>query len=167
MEPDLVLRPATADDAGAVADVHLRARAAAPMPAGVHADAEVRAWLASRVSGPTGDEVWVAEAEGRVVGYARFTRTWLDDLYVDPDHAGRGVGSALLDLVKARHPDGFGLWVFVSNTPARDFYARRGLVERERTDGSGNEEKAPDVRMEWTPDDADPPATMGRSGRVG
>ena len=29
--------------------------------------------------------------------------------------------------------------------PARAFYARRGLVELERTDGSGNEEKAPDV----------------------
>lgn len=151
MVPDLLLRPATAADAGAVADVHLRARAAAPMPAAVHTDTEIRAWLASRVSGPTGDEVWVAEVAGRVVGYARFTRTWLDDLYVDPDHSGRGVGSALLDLVKARHPDGFGLWVFVSNAPALAFYAAHGLVERERTDGSGNEERAPDVRMEWRP----------------
>jgi chorismate mutase len=41
------------------------------------------------------------------------------------------------------------LWVFESNRPARTFYARRGLVELERTDGSGNEEKAPDVRMAW------------------
>lgn len=146
----LTLRPALPHDAEAIADVHLRARAAAPMPAGVHPDAEVRTWLASRVSGSSGDEVWVAETEGRVVGYARFTRTWLDDLYVDPGHAGQGIGSALLDLVKARHPDGFGLWVFVSNVPALAFYAARGLVERERTDGSGNEEHAPDVRMEWS-----------------
>ncbi|HWJ11501.1 MAG TPA: GNAT family N-acetyltransferase [Nocardioides sp.] len=149
MTPDLLLRPATAADAGAVADIHLRARAAAPMPPAVHPDAEVRDWLASRIGGASGDEVWVAETAGRVVGYARFTRTWLDDLYVDPGHAGRGVGSALLDLVKARHPDGFGLWVFASNAPARAFYAARGLVEREHTDGSGNEERAPDVRMEW------------------
>jgi GNAT superfamily N-acetyltransferase len=151
-EPDdgLILRPATPDDAEAVADVHLRARAASPMPAGIHPDAEVRAWLAARLDG-SGDEVWVAEVGDRVVGYARFTRTWLDDLYVDPDHAGAGIGSALLDLVKARHPGGFGLWVFVANEPARAFYAARGLVERERTDGSGNEERAPDVRMEWTP----------------
>ena len=35
------------------------------------------------------------------------------------------------------------------NAPARGFYARRGLVELERTDGSGNEERAPDVRMAW------------------
>ena len=150
MEPDLLLRPATPSDAEAVAEVHLRARTAAPMPAAVHTDAEVRAWLASRLDG-SGDEVWVAEVAGEVVGYARFTRIWLDDLYVDPEHAGRGVGTALLDLVKARHPAGFGLWVFVSNAPALAFYVAQGLVEEERTDGSGNEEKAPDVRMSWHP----------------
>lgn len=144
---DLLLRPAVPADAEAVAAVHLRARAASPMPPSVHPDAEVRAWLAGRIG--SGDETWVAETGGRVVGYARFTRTWLDDLYVDPEHAGRGVGSALLDLVKARHPDGFALWVFAANEPARAFYAARGLVERERTDGAGNEEQAPDIRMSW------------------
>ncbi len=34
-----------------------------------------------------------------------------------PPHAGQGVGSALLDLVKAQRPDGFCLWVFEMNTP--------------------------------------------------
>ncbi len=33
--------------------------------------------------------------------------------------------------------------------PARAFYARHGLVELERTDGAGNEERAPDIRMAW------------------
>ena len=146
---ELLLRPATPADGPALAEVHLAARAAAPMPPPVHTDDEVRAWLASRIGGRDGDEVWVAETGDTVVGYARFTRTWLDDLYVDPEHAGQGVGSALLDLVKARHPAGFGLWVFATNAPARAFYAARGLVERELTDGSGNEERAPDVRMEW------------------
>lgn len=143
---DLTLRPATVADAGAVADVHLAARRTASMPPAVHSDAEVRAWLAARL---LEDETWVAEAGGAVAGYARFTATWLDDLYVHPQHAGTGVGTALLDLVKSLRPDGFSLWVFEVNEPARAFYARRGLVERERTDGSGNEEKAPDVRMEW------------------
>jgi chorismate mutase len=59
------------------------------------------------------------------------------------------VGSALLDLAKTRRPDGFCLWVFEVNHPARGFYARRGLVELERTDGSANEERAPDIRMAW------------------
>ena len=63
--------------------------------------------------------------------------------------AGQGIGSALLDLVKQQRPDGFCLWVFEMNTPARDFYTRRGLVELEHTDGSGNEERAPDIKMAW------------------
>lgn len=144
---DLVLRRASPDDADAVAHVHLVTRRAAPMPPSVHPEHEVRAWLAGRLAE---DEVWVAEADGSVVGYARFTATWLDDLYVLPEHAGAGVGTALLDLVKALRPQGFQLWVFETNAPARAFYARHGLVERELTDGAGNEEKAPDVRMEWT-----------------
>ncbi|UUW87623.1 GNAT family N-acetyltransferase [Nocardioides sp. WV_118_6] len=145
-EPGLILRPARAADVAAMAAVQLAARAAAPMPPGIHGPDEVRAYLTARL----GDsETWVAEDGERVVGYARFTRTWLDDLYVDPAHQGQGVGAALLDLVKARHPDGFSLWVFEQNLPARAFYAARGLLEREHTDGSENEERAPDLRMEW------------------
>ena len=48
------------------------------------------------------------------------TPTGSTGLYVAPDRHGPGVGSALLEVVKAVRPDGFGLWVFESNTPARD-----------------------------------------------
>ena len=153
--PDVALRPAGAADAAAVAEVHLAARRQAAMPPGVHTDDEVRSWLAGRVGE---DEVWVAESGGSVAAYARMTPTWLDDLYVAPAFARQGIGSALLDLVKARRPDGFCLWVFESNVPARAFYARHGLVELERTDGEGNEEKAPDIRMAWA--GADPLAFL-------
>ena len=146
MPTDLLLRPATAYDAPAIARVHLASRAAAAMPPSVHTDEEALPFLAGRL---TTDEIWVAEVDGEIVGYARFTSSWLDDLYVLPDHAGAGIGSALLDVVKAERPDGFCLWVFEANEPARAFYAARGLVELERTDGSGNEEQAPDVRMAW------------------
>ena len=50
-------------------------------------------------------------------------------------------------------PDGFGLWVFEINGPARDFYGRHGFVELERTDGSANEEQSPDIKMVWPGDD--------------
>jgi GNAT superfamily N-acetyltransferase len=149
-EPTLLLRPAGPDDAAAVAEVHLAARRAAAaaggMPPPVHPDHEVLQWVAERV---VADETWVAELDGEVVAYARMTAEWLDDLYVHPDHAGEGIGGALLDLAMGLRPDGFGLWVFESNVAARRFYRRHGLVEVERTDGSGNEERAPDVRMEW------------------
>jgi GNAT superfamily N-acetyltransferase len=144
--PDVTLRPAVPADADAVATVHLASRAAAAMPPGIHTDAEVREWLGGRLAQ---DEVWVAETEGGVAAYARVTDTWLDDLYVAPDHAGQGLGSALLDLVKAQRPRGFCLWVFEMNEPARGFYAHHGLVELERTDGAANEERQPDVRMAW------------------
>lgn len=147
--PGLRLRPATPADLPVVAEVHLAARAAAvpAIPPGVHTDDEARAWVATWDL--TAYDVWLALHGDEVVGYARATPTWLDDLYVLPAAQGHGVGAALLELVKARHPDGFGLWVFESNGAARRFYARHGLVELERTDGSANEERAPDIRMVW------------------
>jgi GNAT superfamily N-acetyltransferase len=147
---DLVLRPALPDDATAVVEVHLAARRAAVavgwMPRGVHPDDDVRAWLAGRV---VRDEVWVAESDGATVAYLRLVDDWLDDLYVAPAAAAQGIGSALLGVARAVRPGGFGLWVFASNLPARRFYRARGLVEVELTDGSGNEERAPEVRMHW------------------
>ncbi|CAN5321410.1 hypothetical protein BH09ACT12_BH09ACT12_03350 [soil metagenome] len=149
---DLILRPAFLEDATAVAAVHLASRAAAvrsgAMPPSIHADHEALSWLTGRLET---DEVWVAEAEGTVMAYLRLTAEWLDDLYVVPERAARGIGSALLEVAKARRPDGFGLWVFETNLPARAFYAQRGLEEVERTDGSDNEERAPDIRMTWLP----------------
>jgi len=142
----VTLRPADESDADTVASIHLAARRAAAMPPGIHPDDEVRRWLNGRLET---DEVWMAEVGGAAAGYARMTPVWLDDLYVAPSYARRGVGSALLDLVKARRPDGFCLWVFETNGPARAFYRHHGLVELERTDGAANEEREPDVRMAW------------------
>jgi GNAT superfamily N-acetyltransferase/chorismate mutase len=146
----LELRPAGDHDVDAVVGINLAARGDAErrgvMPPGIHPDHEVRQWLASKLGT---DEVWLAEVAGEPVGYARLTDSWLDDLYVHPDHARQGIGTVLLDVAKAQRPGGFCLWVFESNHPAQAFYARHGLVELERTDGSGNEEKTPDLRMAW------------------
>lgn len=148
----LVLRPAAGADLGAVAEVHLRSRAAAypAFPRGTHPADEVRAWVAGWDLGVR--EVWLAEAAGRVVGYLVLEGDWLDSLYVAPEAAGQGVGGALLDLARGLRPAGFCLWVFESNLPARRFYARRGLVALERTDGSANQEHAPDIKMAWPGD---------------
>ena len=146
---DLSLRPATPADLPAIAEVHVAARhgAGASFPPPVHADEEARGWVAGWDL--SAYDVWLATVGGRVAGYARFTTTWLDDLYVRPEHQGRGVGGALFDLVASLRPGGFCLWVFESNTPARAFYRARGCLELERTDGAGNEEKAPDIRVAW------------------
>ena len=149
MPTEVSLRPGGPDDLSAVAEVYLAARhAAVPlMPPGVHPDDDVRRWVGSWDL--TTHDVWLAEAGDALVGFVTLTRTWLESLYVAPAAQRAGVGSALLEVAKVERPGGFGLWVFESNVPARAFYARRGLVELERTDGSGNEERRPDVRMAW------------------
>lgn len=146
---DVLLRPATLMDAPAMADVHVDSRAAnvGSMPAMVHTRETTHRWMTGRLEGESTG--WVAERDGRVVGYAVVTGEWLDDLFLAPGETGHGIGQALLDVVKAELPDGFCLWVFESNTGARSFYRRHGLVELERTDGSTNEERSPDVRMAW------------------
>jgi GNAT superfamily N-acetyltransferase len=152
-EPEVVgIRQATADDAHAIADLYTEARihAVPQMPPALHTNAEDRAYVARRIVEPE-VTIWVAERDGELLGFATCTPTFLDGLYIRPDLTGQGLGALLLDVVEATHPDGYELWVFESNTGARRLYERRGLVEVERTDGSGNEEKAPDIRMAWRP----------------
>jgi len=152
MPAGLTLRPASVDDAHAIADLYTAARVAAvpQMPPALHTNAEDRSWYAERLAGAE-HTAWVADDGRGVVGFALCTPTWLDGLYVSPDRLGEGIGTALLEVVKATHPDGVGLWVFESNAGARRLYARHGFVEVERTDGSGNEEKMPDIHLHWTP----------------
>lgn len=149
---DLALLPAGPDDLAEVAALYVAVREAAPpaMPPPVRdADAIRRRFLARDLGRP-GHELWLArDADRRLLGFAELTGDWLDDLHVAAEAQRGGVGSALLALVKSRRPGGFCLWVFETNVPARAFYAGRGLVELETTDGSGNEERAPDVRMAW------------------
>jgi ribosomal protein S18 acetylase RimI-like enzyme len=72
-------------------------------------------------------------------------------LYLDVGWTGRGIGTRMLDRAKARRPDGFTLWTFQQNEGARRFYERHGLHVVELGDGSGNEERVPDIRYEWRP----------------
>lgn len=146
---DLLLRPATVEDAAAMADLHVDCRDAnvGSMPPMVHARETTHRWMRGRLEGDSAG--WVAERDGRLVGYLVLTGDWLDDLFLAPGETGHGIGAALLDVAKAERPDGFCLWVFETNVGARRFYRSHGLVELERTDGSTNEERAPDVRMAW------------------
>jgi ribosomal protein S18 acetylase RimI-like enzyme len=143
------LRRAGAADAAAVAEVWLRARRAAVpvVPAPVHPDAEVRQHFATVVVPE--QETWLAEVDGVAVAMLALDGEEVDHLYVDPAWQRRGIGSHLVRLAQARRPVGLALWTFQSNLPARRFYERHGFVAVAFTDGSANEERAPDVRYVW------------------
>lgn len=154
MQPgEAVLRPARQADAAECASVYLRSRRfALPEVPCVHADGEVRRWMADDVIGHA--DVTVADVDGVVVGLmvltpGRDATGWIDHLYLDPSWIGRGLGERLVEVARKRHPAGLQLWTFAANAAARRFYARLGFGEVEHTNGEGNEERAPDVRCCW------------------
>ena len=95
--------------------------------------------------------VWVAEAEGEIVGFmAVMSPDQLGHLYIAAGHRCRGLGSRFVALAQGQFPDGLQLWTFQSNLGAQRFYTRHGFGAVEWTDGE-NEEGVPDIRMEWRP----------------
>jgi GNAT superfamily N-acetyltransferase len=147
---DVLLRPAGPTDAPEVAEVFLASQSEAmPYLPDLHTDDETRGWIRDVVLAEY--EVVVAEADGRLAGFAALDVDMLGHLYVHPDLQGKGIGDALLARAKGLRPNGFRLWVFQRNTNARRFYERRGLQLVELTDGEGNEEREPDALYEWLP----------------
>ena len=132
-------------DADAVAQLHrLSVRTAMPWLPDLHTPEEDRSFFAEELRISRG---WVVEEAGDLAGFAVLRDGWLRHLYVDPAHQGQGIGSALLDAALSASPV-LQLWAFQRNTRAREFYRARGFVEVEWTDGAGNEEREPDVRMQ-------------------
>ncbi|PWI19055.1 histone acetyltransferase [Streptomyces sp. Act143] len=148
------IRRATAPDAAAAADVWLRSFGAAlPTVVRPRSDDEVRDYFRAVVV-PLRD-TWVAETSGpgnrEIVGVMVLDGDLLSQLYLAPEWRGRGVGDRFVALAKERSPQGLHLWTFQVNKPAHRFYERHGFVAAESTDGSGNEEREPDVRYVWQP----------------
>jgi ribosomal protein S18 acetylase RimI-like enzyme len=146
---DVWIRPLEPYDTDEAAAVWWRSRHAqdSQLPPAIHSEEQVRGWFAE-VLLPDGQS-WVAMDDGRIVAVLTLDGDDLDQLYVDPEVAGQGVGSTLVDLAKDLRPGGLALWTFQSNTRAQEFYRRHGFTEVRRTDGADNEERVPDVRMVW------------------
>jgi len=98
-----------------------------------------------------GNEVWVAEDEGRVVGFAVLAADELLQIHVNPADQRNGVGARLFRHAQERRPSGFTLWTFQKNEGARRFYERHGCRIVQLTDGQHNEQREPDVQYEWRP----------------
>jgi GNAT superfamily N-acetyltransferase len=147
MGSNIAIRRGGETDANRLADIFIAARARMTYLPNLHTDEETRAFIGGL---PARMAVWVAEIDGRVIGFAAVREDWLDHLYVEPGSQNRGAGSILLAEAKRHRPEGFQFWAFQKNTGARRFYARHDCREVEWTDGAGNEEREPDVRFVWT-----------------
>jgi chorismate mutase/GNAT superfamily N-acetyltransferase len=153
------LRPGFREDLPDLQEVFEAASTGPGLPPATRTPDEIRAWCRSLLDQP-GRELWVATRDGVLLGFVVVEGEWVNLLFVHPDRPARGVGAALLDLVKSLRPHGFGLRVYQINERALAFYARHGLIELERTDGSGYLDAEPDVQMAWL--GADPLAYLRR-----
>lgn len=135
------VRPAREQDAAAIAGVHVAAwqwayRGIMPdeFLDGLDATRRERPWQETITAG--NGAVFVAEDEGRIVGFAHVAGHADDDdaelyaIYLLEDWTGRGLGRALLEAAE-RAMSGFGcheavLWVARENLVARRFYERGG-----------------------------------------
>ena len=118
-----------------------------PWIADLHTNEEDRAYFRGRVFAAC--TIWGALDGDDLVGFIAVRDGWIDHLYVLPVWQRQGLGSSLLAVAKAGGGV-FRLWTFQRNNGARRFYEAHGFVAEEETDGSGNDEREPDVLYKWS-----------------
>lgn len=141
-------RPATIDDAAAIADLHARSWRATYRGAytdeyldGPVDEDRLTTWTDRLAHPPPNQFVAVAADGDGVVGFAcvygAHDETWgsfLDNIHTDPKRHGEGIGTglfaAVVDWCRCHHPHtGLHLKVLDRNDNARRFYERRGGAE--------------------------------------
>jgi len=73
-------------------------------------------------------DTWVAEYEGRLVGFLSLIDNEVGGLFTDPEFHGRGVGFALMNKASALH-NTLEVEVFKDNTLGLGFYVRYGFKQ--------------------------------------
>ena len=143
-----VVRKATLDDVDTIGYVHYLAHLetySGKFPKGVIEGfpAEQRARMWRRVLSRASGDLWVAEADGQIVGFASAgpsrddppaRELELSSIYLLAAHQGSGLGQGLLDAALGDRPA--SLWVLDDNPRAHAFYARNRFTPDgvERTD---------------------------------
>lgn len=143
--PDVLLRPATPSDLPRVGEIFAATQDADSRPPSGSVPSLYHHELA-------GGELFVAEREGRVVGFAalltRGSVHFLADLFVDPDEQSSGLGSRLLEHVLPRDrrprctlassdPRALGLYVRAGMRPYVPVFQLRGNLATGRGPAAG------------------------------
>jgi GNAT superfamily N-acetyltransferase len=147
--PDVVLRPAEANDAADIARILRAALAAFDWMPQLHTPDEDLYFVRHVLL--TEQLVSVATIGDGIVGFVAVKGDWIEQLYLDPAWTGHGIGSQLLHHVTAKMTH-VKLHCFQANAGARRFYERHGFVAQSFGDGSANEEGLADI-LYTRPDD--------------
>lgn len=139
---DVALRSATGEDARDIARFMRAALGSFAWMPTVHTPDEDLAFISETVL-PL-QRVTVAEAGEGIVGFIAVGGEWVEQLYIDPAWTGRGIGSRLLEQATTGMTE-VRLHCFQANSGARRFYERHGFTAAKFGDGSGNEERLPDI----------------------
>ena len=127
MADAVAIRPAKPADYDRVAEIWL----AGWLSTGLSVDndpsvADLRARIDTDLG--KGWTLTVATAGENIVGMLATYPAKLDQLLLDPEWRGRGVGKSLFAEAKRLMPGGFTLWANVANDRARGFYERQGMA---------------------------------------
>lgn len=95
-------------------------------------------------------EVWVALTAGQVVAVLAMQGSYVDRLYVDPEHQGCGIGRQLLAHARHLSPQGLELHTHQQNRGARRLYESEGF-HAVNFGVSPAPELVPDVEYHWRP----------------
>jgi ribosomal protein S18 acetylase RimI-like enzyme len=116
-----------------------------------HSDGAIFQWIHDTLI-PT-KHVTVVEKDDKIIGMMALSTDgemgWIDQLYLHPDVVVCGIGTQLIEQAKAELGPPIQLYTFQENQVASRFYERHGFKAIQYGDGSGNEEKCPDVLYEW------------------
>jgi len=91
------------------------------------------------LSGTTCAEGFVFVVEDKIIGYGITTRSystefggeciWIEDIFIEEEYRGRGVGSEFIRYVKELYPDKIFRLEVETNSKALNFYKRLGFKE--------------------------------------
>jgi L-amino acid N-acyltransferase YncA len=143
----LQVRAATLNDADSIAGIHVRSWQSAythlftaEFLGGIDVAHRRERWSMWLTYPPDGFKTFVAEDDGKVIGFAGYGRARDNDvpegtaelltIYLEPDRIGTGAGRALMEAVLADMRSlGIAqsmLWVFADNPRTRRFYETAG-----------------------------------------
>lgn len=149
---EALLSPAKAEDAEQIVRVLRSSRLRfLPYAPPVRSEVEDLKWVRGSLI-PSGG-VTIANIEGSVVGVIATSRSnavsWIDQLYIAPEHCGQGIGTQLMRSALDSLPRPIRAYTFQESHGARRFYERSGFRAIALGDGSQNEERCPDVLFEF------------------